>query len=291
MSKIKLLTDSASDITPDIAAKYDIRVLGFHVTLDDKSYTEGVDFTTDEFYTMLDSSSDFPKTSQITFAEFEDVYKQYYEEGYTDIIYTSISSTGSTTYNNALNAIENFYEDVPEAREKIKIHIVDSLGYSAGYGYPVVKAAGKIQKGADVPEILAFLNEWLSCVEMYFVPYTLEYVKRSGRLSAAAAFVGELLGLKPVIKIVDGVSYVPEKIRGEKNIIPKVIDVAKKNMTPHTPYILLAGSLPEESALLEKEITKELGYPPEYTIKIGSTVSSHAGHKVVGVILKGQNRR
>jgi len=291
MSKIKLITDSASDITSDIAEKYGIQVLGFHVTLGDKSYTEGVDLTTDDYYSMLDSSSDFPKTSQITFAEFEDVYKQYYEEGYTDIIYTAISSTGSATINNAKNAIENFYEDVPEAREKIKIHVIDSLAYSGGYGYPVVKAAEKIQKGADVPEILAYINEWLSCVEMHFVPYTLEYVKRSGRLSAAAAFVGELLGLKPVIKIMDGVSYVPEKIRGEKNIISKVIDIAKKNMIPQTPYILLSGSLPEESAQLEKEITKELGYPPEYTVKIGSTISSHVGHKMVGIILKGQKRR
>ena len=116
-------------------------------------------------------------------------------------------------------------------------------------------------------------------------------VPGSGRLSAAAAFVGELLGLKPVINIIDGESHVPEKIRGEKNIMPKLIETAKKNMIPQTPYIVLAGSMEDVTSAFEKEITKALGYPPEYTAKIGITVASHAGPKVIGLIFKGQKRR
>ncbi|MDO5559060.1 MAG: DegV family protein [Oscillospiraceae bacterium] len=291
MSKIKLITDSASDIDHETAVKNDIHVIGFSVSLGQKSYIDGTDFTTDEFYRMLDSSNDFPKTAQITPMQFVDIYKDYYEKGYTHLIYVSISSTGSATINNAKHAIDMFFDDVPDARDKIKISVVDSLNYTACYGYPLITAASKIKKGQTAEEILAYLDDWFSSVEMYFVPYTLEYVKRSGRLSAAAAFVGELLGLKPVIKMVDGVSYVPEKIRGEKNIIPKIIEIAKKNMVPRTPYILLSGSLPDESAQLEKEITKALGYAPEYNQKIGPTISSHAGHKVVGIILKGSKRR
>lgn len=291
MSKIKIITDSASDITQESAKKYNIRVIGFNIMLDGKPYIDDVDFTKDEFYNMLDNSSDFPKTSQITFLQIADIYKEYYEQGYTDIIYCSISSTGSATYNNAVKAAEEFFSEVPEAHSKIKIHVKDTLAYTASYGYPVLQAAIKAQKGYDPDEILAYLDEWISSVELYFVPYTLDYVKRSGRLSAAAAFVGELLGLKPVIQIIDGVSHVNEKIRGEKNIIPKIIEIAKKNMIPKTPYVLLSGSLPEESALLEKEITKALGYPPELTTQIGSTISCHAGHKVVGVVFKGHSRR
>lgn len=291
MSKIKLITDSASDIDRETAQKHNIHVIGFSVSIGGKSYTDGTDFTTDEFYNLLDASHDFPKTSQITPMQFCDVFSSYYQKGYTNLIYVSISSTGSTTINNARKAAEMFYEETPAAKGKIKIDIVDSLNYTACYGYPLLTAATKIKKGQNSEEILAYLNDWFSSVEMYFIPYSLEYVKRSGRLSAAAAFVGELLGLKPIIKLVDGISYVPEKIRGEKNIIPKIIEIAKKNMIPKTPYILLSGSLPEESAQLEKEITKALGYPPEYNQKIGPTITCHAGHKVAGIVLKANKRR
>jgi len=291
MSRIKIITDSVSDITKEVAEKHNIHIIGFNIILDGKQYVDGTDVTREQFYQMMDDSSDFPKTSQITFIQIAEVYKKYYEEGYTDLIYCTISSTGSSTFSNAEQAIEEFFSETPEARGKINIYVKDSLGYTATYGYPVIQAAIKAEKSCEPDEILAYLDDWFSSSEIYFVPYTLEYVKRSGRLSAAAAFVGELLGLKPVIKLVDGQSHVPEKIRGEKNIIPKIIDIAKKNMVPKTPYVLIAGSLDTESAVLEKEITKALGYPPEYTAKIGPTVACHAGHKVVGIMLKGNSRK
>ena len=103
--------------------------------------------------------------------------------------------------------------------------------------------------------------------------------------------MGELLGLKPIITVTDGESHVTEKVRGEKAIIPKMTELAKKNMIPQTPYILLEGSLPNEFAAFKREITKAIGYPPERTVKIGSTIASHAGHKVIGMVIKGQRRR
>ncbi|MBE6853870.1 MAG: DegV family protein [Ruminococcus sp.] len=290
MSKIKILTDSASDIDKKTAEEYGIHVIGFSIVFDGKEYTEGVDFTAEEFYEMMSSSSDFPKTSQIKTEQFTECFEKFFDEGYTDVIYISISSTGSATHGNSVAAKEAFYEKHPEAAEKMNIHIVDSLNYTAAYGYPAIEAANKANRGADADEIIAYLEDWIPCAELHFVAYTLEYVKRSGRLSAAAAFMGELLGLKPIITVTDGVSSVPEKIRGEKNIIPKMIELAKKNMIPQTPYALLEGSLPEESEVFKKEITKAIGYPPERVFKIGSTISCHAGHKVIGFVIKGQKR-
>lgn len=291
MSKIKIMTDSASDVDVKTAEELDICVLGFTVVFDGKEYTEGVDFTPEEFYEMMSSSSDFPKTSQIRTEQFSEAFEKYYNEGYSDIIYVSISSTGSATYNNSLSARESFYEKYPEAKDRINIHIIDSLNYTATYGYPVIEAANKVKKGNTAEDIIAYIEEWLSCTELHFVSYTLEYVKRSGRLSAGAAFMGELLGLKPVISLTEGESHVSEKIRGEKSIIPKMTELAKKNMIPQTPYVLLEGSLPDEFASFKKEITKAVGYPPERVFKVGSTIASHAGHKVIGMVIKGQRRK
>lgn len=290
MQKIKLITDSASDIQAETAQKLNIEVIPFPITIDGKSYKEGENITTDEYYQLLDSTESLPNTAQITFPQFVEIFKKYFELGYTDIIYVSISSTGSATYSNANMAVKEFFEENSEAVGKINIHIIDSVNYTGIYGYAVSVAGEMINKGNTAEEIIDYLKDWFESAELYFAPYTLKYVKRSGRLSAAAAFAGELLGLRPIIQIIDGVSHVPAKVRGDKNIAPKLIQIAESRMIPKTPYIILTGSVPEYSDELTAQITKKLGYPPVWTCKIGATISSHAGHKVAGVIFKGENR-
>jgi DegV family protein with EDD domain len=289
-SKIKILTDSASDIPKEYEEKYNIGILCFPVVLGDRSFRER-DISNKEFYEMLLASKDFPSHSQVTSFEFVEAYKQYYDEGYTDIIYVSIASKGSNTYNASLMARDSFYEEYPEAKQKINIHIVDSGNYSGVYGYPVIQAAIKASKGSEVPDILAYLDDWFSHIEVHFGCYTLEYVKRSGRVSTAAAFVGEMLGLRPVIKICDGVSSTDAKVRGDKAIIPKLLEITKENIIPQTPYVLLTSYLEEQAKELEKEAEKLLGYPPEMSFPVGATVSSNAGPKLVGIAFKSKNRK
>ncbi|WP_044974569.1 DegV family protein [Ruminococcus sp. HUN007] len=291
MSKIKIITDSASDIDVKTAEEYGICLLPFTVLIDGKEYTDGVDLTPDEFYEKMRTSSELPKTSQVKTEQFTECFEKLYAEGYTELIYISICSTGSSTYNNALKAKELFFNEHPDAKDKVNITVIDSFNYTFTYGYPAVEAAAKAARGCSADEITAFIEEWLCCAEVHFVSYTLEYVRKSGRISAGAAFMGELLGLKPIISIIDGESKVTDKVRGEKGIIPKITEIAKNNMIPQTPYILLEGSLPDESAALKKEITKAVGYPPERVVKIGPTIASHAGPKVIGIVLKGQRRR
>ena len=289
MQRIKILTDSACDIPFGKDTELGILIKGFCVTVDGKSYIERRDFNNVQFYKMLEEAREFPKTAQITAYEFHETYKELCAEGYTDVIHVTISSTGSGTYNNALLARDEFYED--NGDKKMKIHIVDSLNYTGVYGYPVIQAAMKVQKGAKVDEILSFLEDWFSSAEVLFSAYTLEYTKRSGRISAAAAFAGELLGLRPIIRISDGVSHVIEKVRGDKNIIPKLIDITMKTMIPHTPYLVMRGCPEEPAEELAKALTKKLGYPPEYFCDVGASVASNCGPRVTGVVLKTAKRR
>ena len=290
MQKLKILTDSASDITEEIAAKYDVEIIGFPISIDERNYREGKDINREEFYQVMDNSKDFPATAQITFIEFKEIYQRAYTEGYTDLIYVSISSTGSSTYNNSIMARDEFYSENEDAKLKLKIHLIDSKNYSACYGYPVIQAAIKDQRGVPVEEIIAYLEEWFDCVEVHFAPYTLKYLKRSGRVSAVAAFAGEVLGLRPLINIIDGVSNVTEKIRGDKNIIPKLLQVVGKRMIPQTPYVILAGSMDEVIDEMVKEATRKFGYAPEYVCRVGATVCSHAGHKLIGIVIRGNKR-
>ncbi|HBN11867.1 MAG TPA: DegV family protein [Ruminococcus sp.] len=290
MQKIKLITDSASDIPAEKAKELNIKVIPFPVTVDGKSYLEGENITKDEFFTLLDSTESLPSTAQITFPQFTEIFEQYYNEGYTELIYISISSNGSATYSNAERAKDEFFEEHPEACGRMNIHTVNSYGYTGIYGYASIIAGEMIQKGNTAEEILSYLHEWFESAELYFAPYTLKYVKRSGRLSAAAAFAGELLGLRPIIQLIDGVSNVPSKVRGDKNIAPKLVQITKDRIIKGSPYIIITGSVPEYSAELEKQLTENLGYPPVWNYKIGATIASHAGHKVAGVIFKGEKR-
>lgn len=288
MSKIKLMTDSASDIPKELEAKYDIRILCFPITLGEKSFYDR-DYDYVEYYDMLINSKDFPTHAQITAFEFEEIYKEYYEQGYTDLIYVAIASLGSNTYNNAVMAVDTFFENTPEAKGKYNIHVIDSGNYTGVYGYPLIQSAIKISKGASAEEVIAYMKDWLSCAEVHFGCYTLEFVKRSGRVSTAAAFVGEMLGLRPVIKIKGGVSTTDAKVRGDKAIIPKIVEITADRIIPQTPYCLVYAYDESQEKELAKELTKKLGYPPEMSFRIGGVIAANAGPKLVGAFFKAKD--
>ena len=218
--------------------------------------------------------------------QFLEAYEEIWREGYTDVIYVSINSKGSATYGNSLMAREEFFETHPEAREHFSIYAVDSRNYTIAYGYPVVEAAKKAEKGASPEEIVAYLEDWFSCCRIYFAPYSLEFVKKSGRVSCAAAFVGELMGLKPIISFVDGESKTVAKVRGDKAVIPAILKLAKERMIPHTPYCIIGGSVQEYIDTMDAESRKLFGYGSSMTTTAGAAISINAGHKIIGIIIK-----
>ena len=181
-------------------------------------------------------------------------------------------------------AREQYYEDHPQSQ--MKIHLVDGRNYTATYGYAVVEAAKKLARGASVPELIDYMDDWARHAGLYFVPMTLKYVKRSGRVSAAAAFAGELLGLKPFCRICNCVSNVIQKVRGEQNIIPKMVEVVKADIQPHSPYIVMQGADTKIAQEFGAALTKALGYPPECYWNIGAAICCNAGPHVVGFVIK-----
>ena len=284
--KIKLMTDSVSDISKDRAETLGIRMLYMPITVEGKALREEIDFTKEEFYQMIDSAKEYPSTAQVTPFEILEAYEQVAAEGYTDLIYVTIGAGGSGTYANASMAREQFYEAHPVSEDRLKIHLVDGRNYTAAYGYAVTEAAKKLARGASVPELIDYLEDWTSHAGLYFVPRTLKYVKRSGRVSAAAAFAGELLGLKPFCRICNCKSSVIQKIRGEQNIIPKMIEVVKADMQPHSPYIVMQGADTEAAKEFGAALTKALGYPPVAYWNIGAAICCNAGPHVFGFVIK-----
>lgn len=290
MSKIKIITDSCCDLTKEVVDELGIKVLPLSITINGETFREMYDKSADEFYDLLLKSNEPAKHAAINPTMFEEAYKEAIDEGYTDIITVSLNGLGSVTYNNAILAKDELFENNPELKDKIRIFNLDSKCYTVFYGYPIMEAVKKINKGATAEDIVAYLQDWFDVCAVYVVPYNLKFAKKSGRISAAAAFAGELLGLKPIIEFADGVTTTIEKIRGEKNIVPKLIDCIEKRMTPQTPYLLIYGRDDTLAKEVEKEMIKKTGKKAEMYAKVGCAVASNIGPDLVAVIVRRKNK-
>ena len=257
MLKTKIITDSGCDISKEDELRYNIDIMSFEVTLGDRTLIERQTVTNKEFYELIDKSEDLPKTSQITVFRFEEKFRECVKEGWEDVIVVLINSTGSQTYANAVQAEQN----LREAGElgNTRIHVVDSHCYSVGYGYPVVEGARKLEAGMSCEMVLAFMEDWFNCCEIYIIGFNLRHMKKSGRISAAAAFLGEMLSLKPVISLIDGESKVIKKCRGEKAAVLAAVDYIYEQMIPETPWHILTTTAPEMEELFRKQMEKKCG--------------------------------
>lgn len=285
-----IVTDSCCDLSKETIEELGITVLPFTLTMGGETFHEIFDKSTQEVYDLMASSDEIPKHSQISPLTFEETYKKLYDEGYTDVISVSINSQGSGTYNNSIIGKDDFFENNPEANGKMRIFNIDSKSYTVLYGYPIMEAVKKIRKGASVEEIVAYFDDWFRVSAIYAVPYNLKYARKSGRISAAKAFAGELLGLKPIIEFADGETNTVDKIRGEKNIVPKLVECVEKRMTPQTPYIMLHGRDDTLAKEIEKELIKRTGRKAETYQSIGAVVSANIGPDIVAVLIRRKDK-
>ena len=179
MSKIGFMTDSCSDIPQELADKYGIEVVGFPINLDGKEYIERRDMTNNEFYEMMRNSDAVPTTAAITQLQWCEIYQRYEAEGYTDLVHLVMNGGGSSTYNNALKALEMFDEECPG--HTLRVRVLDSHTYSMPYGWYFCECARKVRNGGELNACVDELLRKLDCVEICLAAYSLRQMKKSGR--------------------------------------------------------------------------------------------------------------
>ena len=153
MSKIAILTDSSCDIPQELAEKYGIDIMGFHILLDDEDIVEREKYTPEEFYDKMRAAKGIPSTAAITPIQFCEKYCQYVDEGYTDVIHVPINRSGSSTYNNAVMAQGMLREERPE--HHLNIHLLDPHTYSMVSGWYLCEMARKLQNGAELRHVIS----------------------------------------------------------------------------------------------------------------------------------------
>ena len=282
--RFAVLTDSASDIPFDLAQQYGVEILNFKITVDGKSYVEREDFTFEEYYDILRTCECFPSTSQVTMNEFFDAFCRCDDEGCGDVLYVSISSTGSATHDSAVLAKTRFQETRPDS--KMNIYIIDSRSYSLGYGWYVVEAARKLQNGAEMSVIVEWLVDIFSRVEIMLAAYSLKFMKKSGRISAAAAFAGELLGFRPLIRMVDGATELVKKVRGDRAVLPEMTEYIAAHIGEEREYIIVGthdDNIAEFAAMCEKCLKEK----PLGQFKLGAAVATNTGPDAIAAVFLG----
>lgn len=284
MSNLKIITDSASDITYAEEAAYNIRVIPFPIALGGKSYLSRVDFDNQGFYALMNQHPDeLPTTSQVTPFQFQEIIEEEVAQGHSELLFLLINSKGSATYANAVQARSLYFDEHPEQADRVRISVLDSRGYSALYGYLAVEAAKMAQKGEDLGAVEAYLTGALEKRMIYFGIYSLKYAGKSGRIPSAAAFLGDKLGLKPVMKIFDHEITTAAKARGEQRLITSIVDLVSRDIDQGTPYQLIYGSVVEDLDKLRLAMEQKLGYGATGAYQIGAAIAANAGPRAVGV--------
>ncbi len=284
---IAVLTDSACDIPPQLEKESGVDILPFQITVDGKSYWERVDFTAEEYYKMLETCENIPATAHITSLRFAEKFKEYDDAGIKQVLYVSINSTGSNTYYAAQMGVQEFREERKDS--KMEIWVVDSHTYSAPFGWFVAEAAFKLKNGAEMCDVVQWLEDIFARMEVVLGAYSLRFLKKSGRVNAAAAFAGELLGLRPVFTLIDGESQVQKKVRGDKLVIPAMLEYMMAHCEEGSDYIIAGTNeeqIKEMSALCEKQFKKK----PLCAVKLGAAVSTNTGPQALGLGYFGKKR-
>ena len=283
MSKIQIMTDSASDISIENEKKYNIPIIPFPITIGEKSYLSRVEINNQQFFELMAQNDEIPKTAQITSFQFTEIYLEQAKAGYEDLILVLINSKGSQTYENSVHAIDMFYEEHPEYKGKFNIYSIDGMGYSSLYGVPVIQAIEMRDNGATAKEIVDFLQDIIPRREIFFGIYELKYAAKSGRIPTAAAFVGSIMNIKPIMRIFDREIKTAAKCVGEKALLKKLVELTKQEMEPNTPYEIIYARDTDCTDEFRKMITAALGYEPSDAYQTGAAVSANAGPRIAGI--------
>ena len=270
MANITIITDSASDISQN--NNKGVTVLPMTITFGEENYEDGVSLTPDSFYMKLIESSALPKTSQVSPYAFGQAYENSLKSADYVIVIT-LSSKLSGTYQSACIAADDYDG---------RVFVIDSENVTVGEQILVDYALSLIDKGIEVNTIVSQLNTMKKRIRLVALLDTLEYLKKGGRISSCAAFLGNVLSIKPVIAIVDGEVSFLGKARGSKQgnnfLIQQVdtygrIDYSLPVLLGYTgcSTVLMDKYIKDSSSLWEGRI------PVPDIIQVGATIGTHIG--------------
>jgi DegV family protein with EDD domain len=274
---IHIVTDSTACLPEGYASEHGVTVIPLKVTLNDVTYLDGVDITGDQFYKKLEAGAT-AKTTQPSPEEFRAVYQGILDKDPdADILSVHISSKLSGTLNGALTA-RNLLEGA-------RIKLVDSLNAALGVGYPVMRAVELAKAGVPVDKVITDIEALCKRTHCYFILQSLKYLERGGRIGKAAAIVGSILKMMPLMTYVDGAVDVIDRPRTKRVALERLWTVIDAAMHKGVDYIgFHYGTNRVEVEEFQREFTRRFNIP-SFLTQLGPVVGTYSGPDMVGCCL------
>ncbi len=275
---VKILADSTCYIPKEYIEKYDISIVSLNVLLNNNSYRE-VDLENEFFYEEMNKSNEIPTSSQPSVKDFFSAFRNLIKDGHS-VVGIFLSSEMSGTYSTAHLVNDLILEEYPDA----KIALIDSRSNCMQTGFAVLEAARAANENKSIDEIFWAAMNVINNSKFIFVPDTLEYLKKGGRIGGAAALLGSLLQIRPILTVEDGKTAVLTKVRTKHKAVDKIIETVLETnkVTPLKELIVHHINCEEEGLELAKRLEEALGF--NIKIKsIGPIIGLHVGPGSIGV--------
>ncbi|MDP9354053.1 MAG: DegV family protein [Chloroflexota bacterium] len=276
MARVAIVTDSTADLPPSLRDQHHVTVVPLNVHFGNEVYRDQVDITTDAFMERLQRSPVLPTTSQPASGLFEETFRDLAAD-HDGVVAVLISGKLSGTVMSATIARDAVADLVP-------VEVVDSRNASLGLGFQVLRAAELAAEGMSAPDIAARLQSETAAYHLVFFVDTLEYLQRGGRIGKAAAMVGSMLNLKPLLRVDEGQIVPFERTRTRGRARRGLIDFARS--LPRTERLAVVHSTPAaEAEQLAAELSATALLPRDRMVvaQFGPVIGTHVGPGAMGV--------
>jgi DegV family protein with EDD domain len=276
--KVQVVTDSTSDLPPDLVEEFGITIVPIYLRFGNITYRDGIDISNHEFYSMLSTSPIHPATSQPNPEDFISVYRDCCEKS-AGIISIHISSRISGTFNSAMIARKTFSNSRP-------IEVIDSKYNSAGLGLVVLAAARLAKAGASLNEVVNEARKAISEIRMFGMFETMIYLARSGRVSKTIASASQFLHVMPLLTFHDGEILRAGLVRSVTQGIDRISSYFTKN-APFSEIFIVHSESPNHAGVLKNRLSSLISKERIAIMKLGTALGVHGGP---GVLLAAARR-
>lgn len=270
---IALVTDSTCDLPSDLVAAHKIHVVPNILVMDGRSVEDNKEFTRQDFYTQLPDMATFPTTSTASAGTYQALYEQLFNDGYDQILSIHCSDELSGIFNAVSIAAQSVAGQVM---------VIDSRQVSLGLGFQILEAIEVINQGASLDSIAARLQQIRMRLRLVAMLDTLEYVRRSGRVSWARASLGALLNLKPFVEVIDGNVLSIGEVRTRKKGIARLLEMMQ-SPKPLKRFAILHTNAEEDARRLLETLAPDMPTIP-LLVNVTTAIGAHVGPNGLGFV-------
>ena len=288
LEKTLIISDASSDLSREEVEGLPIWIAPVRIVYEGVEHTEFYEIDRHQYWKDLERLDEIPTTIMANPDWWIETYNRAAAEGYTHILVHVISSTASGVYNSSRIGARMFAQ---EHGGNLVIKHIDSRSYAFIYGRTVLEAARMILNGASFERVCERVRWLTERNNAALWVYSLKHLKRSGRISGMTAFVGETLGLRPVLIVRDGYIEPVERVRGDKNLVPRAVEwVRSRIINPEEQtLVILHAAVPREELERTESLLRESVRPKDVIFhEIGCSVTTNTGPAVIAVAFYGE---